>query len=292
MEKYLILGASSAIAKYFTARLKREGRLVYELSSNKGKRNAYNLDSVKNKINVLDPEVIINFVGTYTSDYNESYSVNVLISKNLFDAAVKENFKGKIILIGSASEYGVQEKYAEECIEKPRSIYGLTKLMQHSLFQYYINTHNVKANYIRLFNVVFDKVDKKLFIGNLSGQLKEILKGKSKEIKLGNLNSYRDFLFIDDVYDGFMKVIKNGNNGEVYNLGMGKSIFLSDFLNNVLKELGLKLKLVIGEVDSVGKIEKEVVADINKIKSINWSPKFNYNDLIKEFCKRLREVED
>ena len=58
MEKYLILGASSAIAKYFTARLGREGRSVYELSSNKGKRNAYSLDSLKNKINALTISLI------------------------------------------------------------------------------------------------------------------------------------------------------------------------------------------------------------------------------------------
>jgi len=290
MEKYLILGASSTIAKYFTNRFSREDKLVYELSSNKGEKNAYSVNSIRNKINVFDPEVIINFVGTYASDYEESYSVNVSISKNLFDASVKENFKGKIILIGSASEYGVQEKYTERCIEKPRSIYGLTKLMQHSLFQYYINTYDITANYIRLFNIVFDKVDKKLFIGNFSRQIKKILKGESKEIKLGNLNSYRDFLLIDDVYDGFIKVIKKGNNGEVYNLGMGKSIFLSDFVNNVLEELGLKLRLVIEEVDYIGKINNKVVADIDKIKGISWSPKFNYNDLIKEFCRRLREV--
>jgi len=292
MKKYLILGAGSVIARYFTSRLKSEGSLVYELSSNKGKRDAYRLDSIKDKINTSNPEVIINFAGTYTDDYDESYLVNVLISKNLFNAAVEESFKGKIILIGSASEYGDQEKYTEECIEKPKSIYGLTKLMQHSLFQYYINTYDIKANYIRLFNVVFDKVDEKLFIGNFSKQLKEILKGKSREIKLGNLNSYRDFLFIDDVYDGFMRIIEKGNISEVYNLGMGKSIFLSDFVKDVLKELGLKVKLVIVKIDSIGKIEKEVIADINKIKRINWSPKFDYNDLIKEFCKRLKEVED
>jgi nucleoside-diphosphate-sugar epimerase len=263
MKKYLILGAGSAIARYFTSRLKSEGSLVYELSSNKGKRDAYRLDSIKDKINTSNPEVIINFAGTYTDDYDESYLVNVLISKNLFNAAVEESFKGKIILIGSASEYGDQEKYTEECIEKPISVYGLTKLMQHSLF-----------------------------IGNLSMQLKLILEGRSKEIRLGNLNSYRDFLFIDDVYDGFMNVIEKGNNGEVYNLGMGKSIFLGDFVSNVQKELGLKVKLAIEEMDYIGKIEKKVVADINKIKRISWSPKFDYNDLIKEFCKRLKEVED
>jgi len=292
MKKYLILGSSSAIARYFISCLRGEDKLVYELSSSKGKENVYSIDSIRNKINEFDPEAIINFVGTYTNDYNKSYLINVLISKNLFDAAVKESFKGKIILIGSAAEYGIQEKYTENCTGKPRSIYGLTKLMQYSLFQYYTGVYNIKSNYIRLFNVVFDKLSKKLFIGNFSEQLKKVLKGKSKEIKLGNIDSYRDFLFIDDVYYGFMKIIDKGRNGEVYNLGMGKSICISDFVKDVLIELGLKLKLVIEEVDSIGKVENEVVADISKIKSINWAPKFNYNELIKEFCKRLINNED
>ena len=289
MEKYLILGAGSAIAKYFTSRLKREGKSVFELSSNKGIDKVYSVNSIKSKIEIFDPTVIINFVGTYTSNYDKSYSINVLISKNIFDAAIEEDFKGKIILVGSASEYGAQSKYTEECIEKPKSIYGLTKLMQHSLFQYYVNTHNIEANYIRVFNVVFDKLDEKLFIGNFSSQLKKMLKDKSKEIKLGNLDSYRDFLLIDDVYDGFIEVIKKGNSGEVYNLGMGKSIFMRDFVNIVLKELGLKLELIFTEVSPIGRIENAVVADIRKIKSIDWCPKFDYDVLVKKYCRMLKE---
>ena len=289
MGKYLILGAGSAIAKYFTNRFRKEGESVYELSGNKGEKKVYSANSIKNKINIFNPAVIINFVGTYTNNYDESYPVNVLISKNIFDAAIEENFKGKIILVGSASEYGVQDKYTEECIEKPKSIYGLTKLMQHSLFQYYISAYDIKANYIRLFNVVFDKLDEKLFVGNFSSQLKKILKDKFKEIKLGNLDSYRDLLLIDDVYEGFMKVIKKGDSGEVYNLGMGKSILLRDFVNVVLKELGLEPELITVKVSPVGRIENEVAADIKKIGSINWHPKFDYDALIKEFCRMLKE---
>lgn len=289
MEKYLILGAGSTIANYFTSRLKREGKFVFELSSNKGLKKVYSVNSIKDKIDIFDPSVIINFAGTYTNDYDKSYSINVLISKNIFDAAIEVNFKGKIILVGSASEYGAQFKYIEECIEKPRSIYGLTKLIQHSLFQYYVNAHNIKANYIRLFNVVFDKLDEKLFIGNFSSQIKKVLKNKSKEIKLGNVDAHRDFLLIDDVYEGFIKVIKNGNSGEAYNLGMGKSVLLRDFVNTVLRKLNLKPELSIGDVNSIGRIENKVVADIKKIGSIDWYPKFDYDLLVKEFCRMLRE---
>lgn len=288
MKNYLILGASSSIAQYFIKRLKKEGHEVFILSSNKGIKRVYDLNSIQNKINESKPKVIINFVGSFANDYFKGYKVNVLVSKNILDAAIEANFNGKIILIGSAAEYGTQDRYYENCIEKPRSVYGLTKLMQHSLFQYYINTFPINANYIRLFNVISNNLSEKLFIGNFTKQLKLVLDGIAKKIKLGNLSSYRDYLLIDDVYTGFMKVIENGNRGEVYNLGMGKKIFLKDLVQKILLALDLQVELVTENLNSVGNIKTEVVADITKVKSIGWTPKFDYEKLIEEYCRRLK----
>ena len=289
MKNYLILGASSSIAQYFMSRLRSEGQRVSTLSSNKGTNWVYDLVSIKNKLNEFKPEVIINFVGTFTNDYSKSYRVNVLVTKNLLDAAIMVKYDGKLILIGSAAEYGIQEKYYEDCVEKPRSIYGLTKLMQHSLFQYYINVSNIKANYIRLFNVCDTKCSNELFIGNFTRQLNLSLKGAINEIKLGDLHSYRDYLLIDDVYGGFMKIIESGNNGEVYNLGMGKALFLTDFVRKVLSTLNLKVKLTIERKYSIGSIDTKVVSEINKINNIGWLPKYDYKNLIKLYCARLKE---
>ena len=289
MKNYLIIGASSSIAQYFIKRLKSEGHEVFTLSSSKGTKYVYDLNSIHNKINESKPKVIINFVGTFINDYSKSYDVNVLITKNLFDAAVTAKYKGKLILIGSAAEYGIQEKYYENCLEKPRSIYGLTKLMQHSLFQYYVNIFPINANYIRLFNVISDNLSEKLFIGSFTKQLKLVLDGITKKIKLGNLSSYRDYLLIDDVYTGFMKVIENGNRGEVYNLGMGKKIFLKELVQKILLALDLEVELVTESLNSVGNIRTEVVANIDKIKSIGWTPKYDYEELIEEYCKLLKK---
>ena len=124
MKNYLILGASSSIAQYFINKLRSEGQRVYTLSSNKGINWVYDLISIKYKINASKPEVIINFVGTFTNNYSKSYKVNVLVTKNLLGAIITVKYDGKLILIGSAAEYGIQEKYHEDCVEKPRSIYG------------------------------------------------------------------------------------------------------------------------------------------------------------------------
>ena len=289
MKNYLILGASSSIAQYFIKRLKSEGHEIFTLSSSKGTKRVYDLNSIQNKINESKPKVIINFAGTFINDYSKSYNVNVLITKNLFDAAVSAKCKGKLILIGSAAEYGIQEKYYENCLEKPRSIYGLTKLMQHSLFQYYVNIFPINANYIRLFNVISDNLSEKLFIGNFTKQVKLVLDGITKEIKLGNLDSYRDYLLIDDIYTGFMKVIENGDRGEIYNLGMGKAMLLDEFVKKVLSILSLQVKLIIIDRESVGNIKNRVIANINKIKNIGWSPKFNYRSITEEYCRRVKE---
>ncbi|MCD4744177.1 MAG: NAD(P)-dependent oxidoreductase [Desulfobacteraceae bacterium] len=289
MKNYLILGASSAIAKYFINRLKDEGNMVVQLSSGRGINWVYNVDSIKNKIVESKAEIIINFAGIFTNDYSESYKVNASISKNLFDAIIETKFNGKLTLIGSAAEYGVQDNYVESCVEKPQSIYGLTKLMQHSLFQYYVNTFRMKANYIRLFNVVAPNLSERLFIGNFAKQVKLSLKEKTEKIELGDLSSYRDFLLINDVYTGFMKVIEHNNDGEVYNLGMGEAILLKEFVQKILTELGLKVELVTKKINAVGNIKNKVVAQNTKIKNIGWTPKFNYDDLIKGYCKQLRD---
>ena len=72
-----------------------------------------------------------------------------------------------------------------------------------------------------------------------SKQVKLALKGDIKEIRLGDLNSFRDLLLIDDVYTGFMKIIETGIKDEVYNLGTGEAIFLNEFVRTVLSSLDL-----------------------------------------------------
>lgn len=86
-----------------------------------------------------------------------------------------------------------------------------------------------------------------------------------------------------------MKVIENGSKGEVYNLGMGKKIFLKELVQKILLALDLQVELVTESLNSVGNIKTEVVADINKIKGIGWTPKFNYVDITKEYCNWLKK---
>jgi GDP-4-dehydro-6-deoxy-D-mannose reductase len=289
MTNYLILGAGGAIGAYFLTRLRTEGNTVSSLSSGKGSNWVYDVDSIRAEIVALKPRVIISLAGSFVQDYATAYKVNVLIAKNLFDAAIAAEFDGKVILTGSAAEYGIQDRYVEPRIGKPLSIYGLTKQMQHRVFEYYVSTSGLKANYVRLSNVVDLSLSDELFIGNFTKQVRRALKGDVQEIRLGDLNSERDLIWIDDVYTGFRKVIDAGLPGETYNVGTGAGVCLREFVQAVLSSLDLRVTLRLEDAKSVGNMRQRVVSEIAKIRSLGWSPQFDSQSLVAEYCRRLRK---
>jgi GDP-4-dehydro-6-deoxy-D-mannose reductase len=288
-KKYLILGAGSQIAKYFIDEFEAQENLVYKFFSNPG--DNCGLEIFNNLINESNPDIIINFIGSRYTDFNESYFANVLIPKNLLDAALGLDFKGRIVLIGTAAEYGIQKDYSEDCHEKPKNIYGLTKLMQKNLFIYYTDNYHLEAIYIRPFNILYENIqDNNLFIGSFNKQLLEALKNKTYEIELGNLDVYRDYLLIDDFYEGFMTIIDRGKSGEIYNLGMGESLYLKKFVEDIMNYLNVPIIISKKDISSAGGININVCANIEKIKRLGWKPKIQVDDISTEYFKRIKKL--
>lgn len=291
MKKILILGSTSRIANFFIEKLEPTSE-IFKISSNKGLDDVYNYNNIVKIIENYKPNVIINFSNVINNDYEKSYRVNTLIAKELFDALLYLEYFPRVVLIGTAAEYGIQEKYSENVITKPCNIYGLTNSMQNQIFNYY--THNyskINSIYIRPFNIFYEKFDvENLFIGKLNNQLKKILKKNIETLEFGNLNVNRDYLLIDDVYDAIMHLIDFGKNGETYNIGMGASINLKDVISKIFKCLNISSKLKVDySIKSAGGITINVVADITKIKQIGWQPKYNYDEMIEIYCQRLKE---
>ena len=58
-------------------------------------------------LRTIRPDQIYNVAGTITNNYNECYASNVIITKNLLDVMVSMESKGRLLLVGSAAEYGL-----------------------------------------------------------------------------------------------------------------------------------------------------------------------------------------
>ena len=91
---------------------------------------------------------------------------------------------------------------------------------------------------------------------------------------MGNGRQTRDFIYIDDLTNAFLKIIKSNLKNKIYNLGSGKETSINKIAS-----------LIAGKKIFIPKRTGETMrscANISKIcKDINWKPKISITEGVK-----------
>ncbi len=194
------------------------------------------------------PSFIINCIGSYENDLNIDIYNNCAISELILNFIIKKKIKTKIILIGSASEYGTKlsSYFAKENdVLRGKTKYSISKIAQYNIFNIYKNNKNLNVIYLRLFNINSNNSPQKLFIGNLNKQIREFKKKKIKKIILKNINSFRDFIEIPNLTFQINLILNYGKSGEVYNIGTGIETEIKTILKEKLTKNNIDMKHVL-----------------------------------------------
>ena len=213
------------------------------------------------------PDIIFHLAASHTGQFEKDYQVNTLSAKSIFDIILNKKLKSRVILIGSASEYGIvkdeDNPISEEQVLKPATIYGLTKSYQTLLGQYYAQKHGLDIVIARIFNLDIPGLSDRLFIGNLQKQIELIEKGESSEIKLGDLSSIRDYIGEEQLIDQINKIMTKGISGEVYNIGSGKPTKLETVIQNKIP-----YKINIKNTKNMQYKRYNIYSNVDKLNSI------------------------
>ena len=248
MKKYLIFGSAGFIGKNFCeiAKLKKIEAKIIESDSiiKKGKcRHKCDLSSyrsVRSLIKKINPDLIINFAGTFTNKLHIDLISNCVSSVNIIQSLLDLKFKEtKLILIGSSSELIFENKKLKN--KKMYSDYALSKIFQRLVFDKYKNETKLNLIYCRVFNPYGAGISNTLMVGNLYKQIDLLKKGVIKKIRLGNLNSSRDYIHINQLIEQIFKAIQVGKPSNIYDLGIGKLTKTIDIVHKILVENHLNL---------------------------------------------------
>ena len=228
--------------------------------------------AVEELLVTVKPDQIYHLAGLFSGEFEKDLAANVLATKNILDAILKLKLRSRVLLIGSAAEYGLikpeQNPVTENSPLNPVSIYGVTKAYQTQLMGYYHTVHGLDLMLARPFNLLGRGASEKLFVGRLYRQIEDYQTGKIKQITVGNLDSYRDYIAIEDACRHYLTIMNRGKSGEVYNVGSGRPVQMRKLLEQLLQEAGLTLS-VVGQTDqpaSVNKLDiKEIYADISNL---------------------------
>lgn len=197
----------------------------------------------------------------------ECFDVNVRGTQNLLE--ISRKIDAKFLYASTSHVYGIPKKIPinENHGRNPISIYGSSKLAGEILSESYAKNYGMDLSIMRFFSIYGPNSPYHLVTSRM---IQQIL--TKKNVSMGNMKPRRDFLFVSDAVDAIKLIVSKSHGFNVYNVGGGKSYSILELYEIIQKLMRTKIPIK-SKIDSK-KIEiNELVADISKIRKLNWKPK-------------------
>jgi len=212
----------------------------------------------------------------YSYHAPKSYlDTNITGTYNILSAANK-NHISKTIITSTSEVYGTAQQIpiTENHPLVAQSPYAASKIGADQLAISFYKSFNLPITIIRPFNTFGPRQSLRAIIPTIITQL---LKRK-KFIKLGNIKPTRDFTYVSDTVDAFIRTIKSNKiSGEIINIGNNFDISINDILTILKKELNYNFKVVLDKKRKRAKaseVFRLVGSNVKAKKLLGWKPKY------------------
>jgi GDPmannose 4,6-dehydratase len=332
MKKALVTGVTGQDGSYLTELLLEKGYEVHGIKRRSSSINTERIDHVYNNSNFylhygdltdgtgltrliadIEPDEIYNLgaqshvqvsfeIPEYTAQVDAVGTLKVLEAVRL----LKMENKTRIYQASTSELYGlVQEIPQKETTPfYPRSPYGVAKLYGYWIVKNYRESYGIHASSGILFNHESPRRGETFVTRKIVRGLANISRGNQKILKLGNLNSRRDWGHAKDFVEAMWLMLQQENPDD-YVIATGEQHSIKEFVEacapyfnmsiewrgDGLNEVGIDTiteNLVI-EVDSQYFRPSEVdslLGDATKAKKIlGWKPVITFDELVKDMCE-------
>jgi GDP-4-dehydro-6-deoxy-D-mannose reductase len=286
-QRVLITGSNGFVGGYLSEALQKAGCQVFGMGLEQtdaiGLAGFYILDitqadQVEAMVKEVTPDLIFHLAGISSVglSYKEpelTHEVNVGGTQNLLEAVRRHSPACRTVIISSAEVYAPKATPVAEtdALDPHSSPYAASRVGQEGLLSIFADLDIVVS---RSFNHIGPRQTDAFVSASFAKQVAEILLGlRPTEIEVGNLSAVRDFTDVRDMVTAYLLLAEQGKRGEVYNLGSGVGLSISELLD--------KLVAISGEVIEV-KVSQErfrpvdnpvLIADVGKFKQLTqWQP--------------------
>lgn len=254
---------------------------------------------LKRLVFLYRPDVIGNIAAqsSVSSSFNtpsDTYIDNTLLNANILDSvrlAVKNSNSYSPIYfnISSSEIYGGAQFSEEEKTElspiNPVNIYGISKASAHMLVDAYRSIYNLKCFNFVCTNFISEFQNENFVMSKILSYVANIEKQKEK-LKLGNISSVRDWMYVDDVCSAIETCIKNTSHDSAgnYNISSYNEYSVLELLKkSFLFEDKVNYENYIDIDLSNFRLIDTTFCRINsdKLRNLGWKPKYNIESILK-----------
>jgi NAD dependent epimerase/dehydratase len=312
-KKVLVTGAGGFIGSHLTDRLVELGAHV-KAFVRYNSRNDWGLleelpADIRNKLEIVagdlkdsgavrdavkDIEIVFHLGALIAIPYSyvnpgDAVQTNVIGSLNILNAS-REYGVEKVIHTSTSEVYGtaqyvpIDEKHPLQA----QSPYAASKIGADKLAESFYLSYNLPVATIRPFNTYGPRQSARAVIPTI------IMQALSKDrVCIGSLHPTRDFTYVQDTVDGFIKVAESTCSiGEIINVGSGQEISIGELASKIISLIGRDVEIVSDDV-RIRPEKSEVnrlLADNSKARELlQWEPRISINEGLKRTIEWISE---
>jgi UDP-glucose 4-epimerase len=296
-DKYiLVTGAAGFIGAAVAAKLNSQGFKTITIDNlSTGEKSAIPKETIFIKGNLGEQETITKLYDyEITAIFHIAGQSSGEISFENPSYDLQSNTESTLLLLKYAKEKGIKHfiyastmsvygnqtmlPVVETTIPNPTSFYACGKLASEHYLRIY-STFGINAIALRLFNVYGPGQNmKNMKQGMLSIYLAQAL-NHNKIVVKGSVDRFRDFVYIDDVVNAFLKAFEysNENSFGIFNVCTNKPSYVHELLDNIKNQMDSDIEIEIYDGtpgDQFGIFGSNWLAKTE----LKWEPKTNFNE--------------
>jgi GDP-4-dehydro-6-deoxy-D-mannose reductase len=238
----------------------------------------------------VQPDLVIHmaaqaFNGLSWTMENYTYQANVSGTLHVLQCALEFAPKARVLIACSSAEYGdvtpADCPLMEDRPLRPITPYGVTKVATELLGYQYFKNHGLQVFLPRMFIHVGTSHPPATAIQNFARQLALIAKGRLEPVlRVGNLNSARDFIDVRDGVAAMMRLLDQGQPGVPVNICTGKAHSIRDTLNLLIKASGLTVEVRTDPGLLRPTDEPLLLGDNARLRALGWEQNHTYDQTL------------
>ncbi len=233
----------------------------------------------------------IAFVPMGWSDPERVMRVNVNGTLNLLEAVRHACPDARVLVVTSAEVYGRdprRDPVKESDALLPSSLYGVSKVAADRATLLYHRQYGMHTMTARPQNHIGPGQSRLFVVSSFAKQLIALKqKGGAGAVRVGNLDSCRDFTDVRDVVRAYRLLIEEGHSGEAYNIATGHAVPIRDMLDRLCAHAGMQPDIEI-DPDLYRPTDQPVPMNTEKIAAHTaWAPIIPLQQTLKDIYEDL-----
>jgi GDP-4-dehydro-6-deoxy-D-mannose reductase len=259
----LITGVTGFCGTHLARRLAGEGRIEIvgvgtapEPPQGIGLHRYFQVDvtraaEVDTIVKSVQPEMLFHLAGLSGSTVPAvcMYQVNVTGTVHVLEAVRRHAPECAVLVVGSAAEYGVVDASAlpvrEDTACRPAGTYGISKYAATLVAMDYARAFGLRVIVARPSNIVGPGVPASLVVGALLARARQVLSSAQPTVTIGDADSERDFVAVEDVVEAYVHLVKGRLSGEVFNICSGKAHSIRYVAEQLLSHAPSPIELIV-----------------------------------------------